>query len=69
MWASCRPVYVSTASVSAYQAIVADCAHSLGKEKYIQQLDNYLKAGLIDRAEYKVMKERYEKLDIPEDYH
>ncbi len=45
------------------------CAHVRGKEKYIQQLDSYLKAGLIDRAEYKVMKERYEKLDIPDDYH
>ena len=45
------------------------CHHLTGKEKYIQQLDSYLKAGLIDKAEYKVMKERYSKLDIPEDYH
>ena len=45
------------------------CHHATGKEKYIQQLDSYLKAGLIDKAEYKLMKERYSKLEIPEDYH
>ena len=45
------------------------CQHLTGKEKYIQQLDSYLKAGLIDRAEYRLMKERYQKLEIPEDYH
>ena len=45
------------------------CQHLTGKEKYIQQLDSYLKAGLIDKAEYKIMKERYSKLEIPEDYH
>ena len=45
------------------------CAHCRGKEKYIEQLGYYLKAGLIDREEYRVMKARYEKLDLPEDYH
>ncbi len=45
------------------------CAHLRGKEKYIEQLDGYLRAGLIDTAEYKVLKERYSKLDIPDDYH
>ncbi len=45
------------------------CHHSRGKEKYIEQLDGYLKAGLIDRAEYRVLRERYEKLDLPDDYH
>ncbi len=45
------------------------CQHLTGKEKYIQQLDSYLKAGLIDKAEYKIMKERYSRLEIPEDYH
>jgi hypothetical protein len=45
------------------------CQHLTGKEKYIQQLDSYLKAGLIDKAEYKIMKDRYSKLEIPEDYH
>ena len=45
------------------------CAHATGKEKYIQQLDSYLKAGLIDKNEYRIMKERYEQLDLPDDYH
>ena len=45
------------------------CSHLSGKQKYIQQLDSYLKNGIIDRAEYKVLRERYEKLDIPDDYH
>ncbi len=45
------------------------CAHVTGKEKYIQQLDSYLKAGLIDKNEYRIMKERYEQLDLPDDYH
>ena len=48
---------------------VVSCHHSKGKEKYIEQLDSYLKAGLIDKAEYRLMKERYSKLEIPEDYH
>lgn len=45
------------------------CAHVNGREKYIQQLDSYLRAGLIDKAEYRALKERYSKLDIPDDYH
>ena len=45
------------------------CHHSSGKQKYIEQLDGYLSAGLIDRDEYRVLKERYEKLDLPDDYH
>ncbi len=45
------------------------CDHARGKEKYIRQLDSYLKNGIIDRAEYKVLRERYEKLDLPDDYH
>ena len=45
------------------------CGHVRGKQKYIQQLDSYLKNGIIDKAEYKVLRERYEKLDIPDDYH
>ena len=42
------------------------CAHPRGKEKYIHQLDNFLANGLIDKAEYRVLKERYEKISIPE---
>ena len=45
------------------------CAHLTGKAKYMEQIDNYLKTGLIDRSEYKVLRERYMKLDIPEEYH
>ena len=45
------------------------CAHVNGKEKYIQQLDSYLRAGLIDKAEYRALRDRYSKLDIPDDYH
>lgn len=45
------------------------CAHHTGKEKYLEQLESHLKAGLIDKDEYRVLKERYSKLDIPDDYH
>ena len=45
------------------------CEHHTGKEKYFRQLDGYLQAGLIDKAEYRTLKERYSKLEIPEDYH
>ena len=45
------------------------CSHVRGKQKYIEQLDSYLKNGIIDKAEYRVLKERYEKLELPDDYH
>ena len=45
------------------------CAHLTGRAKYLEQIDNYLKTGLIDRNEYRVLKERYMKLDIQDDYH
>jgi hypothetical protein len=45
------------------------CAHVRGRQKYIEQLDSYLKNGIIDKAEYRVLRERYEKLDLPDDYH
>ena len=45
------------------------CAHSRGKEKYIEQLDGFLANGIIDRAEYNLMKARYSKLEIEDDYH
>ncbi len=45
------------------------CAHLNGRQKYLEQIDNYLKTGLIDRSEYRVLKERYMNLDIPDDYH
>lgn len=45
------------------------CAHLTGKEKYLEQIENYLKTGLIDRSEYKVLYDRYVNLNIPDDYH
>ena len=45
------------------------CAHARGKEKYFEQIEGFYKNGLIDRAEYKALREKYEKLDLPEDYH
>ena len=45
------------------------CAHHTGKEKYLEQVEGFYKNGLIDRAEYKVLREKYEKLELPEDYH
>ena len=45
------------------------CAHHTGKQKYLEQIEGFYKNGLIDRAEYKTLREKYEKMDIPEDYH
>ena len=38
--------------------------HSTGKGKYLEQLDSFLKNGLIDRQEYQALKARYQALDI-----
>ncbi len=45
------------------------CAHLTGREKYMEQIDSFLRNGLIDRAEYNALRERYSKLNIPDDYH
>ncbi len=45
------------------------CAHHTGRQKYLEQIEGFYKNGLIDRAEYKTLREKYEKMDIPEDYH
>lgn len=45
------------------------CTHPSGKEKYIHQLDNFLANGIIDKVEYRVLKDRYEKANIPENMH
>lgn len=45
------------------------CAHLRGKEKYLEQIDGFLRTGLIGKEEYRILKERYSKLDIPDDYH
>ena len=46
-----------------------NCSHSTGRTKYLEQIDGFLRTGLIDRAEYNVLKARYERLNIPDDYH
>ena len=45
------------------------CAHPRGKEKYFAQLDGFLANGIIDKSEYRVLKERYEKINIPDNMH
>ena len=45
------------------------CAHPRGREKYFAQLDGFLANGLIDKSEYRVLKERYEKMNIPDNMH
>lgn len=45
------------------------CTHPRGRDKYIHQLDNFLANGIIDKSEYRVLKERYDKLNIPENMH
>ncbi len=58
-----------TAAVRPQSEQAVHCAHSRGKEKYIEQLDGFLANGIIDRAEYNLMKARYSKLEIEDDYH
>ena len=48
---------------------VITCGHKSGKEKYLEQVEGFYKNGLIDREEYKTLRAKYEKLEIPEDYH
>ena len=45
------------------------CAHSRGREKYLEQIEGFLANGIIDKAEYRLLKERYSKLEIEDDYH
>ena len=69
-----RPVKTGTpAKTHAHRDTEAEeaihCAHLTGRAKYLEQIDNYLKTGLIDKDEYRVLKNRYMNLDIPEEYH
>ena len=48
---------------------VITCGHKSGKEKYLEQVEGFYKNGLIDREEYKTLRAKYEKLEIPDDYH
>lgn len=45
------------------------CGHSRGRQKYLEQLDGFLANGIIEKDEYRLLRERYEKLDIADDYH
>lgn len=46
----------------------SECVNTLrGREKYYAQLDSFLKNGIIDRDEYRFMRERYARMDIPDD--
>ena len=46
----------------------SECVNTLrGREKYYAQLDSFLKNGIIGRDEYKFMRERYARMDIPDD--
>ena len=46
----------------------SECVNTLrGREKYYAQLDSFLKNGIIDRDEYKFMRDRYAQMDIPDD--
>ena len=46
----------------------SECVNTLrGREKYYAQLDSFLKNGIIDLDEYNFMRERYAKMDIPDD--
>ena len=44
------------------------CTCSRGKQRYLDQAAMFYKNGFIDKAEYKYMCERYNKLDIPEEF-
>ena len=48
---------------------VISCGHKSGKEKYLEQVEGFYRNGLIDREEYKILRAKYEKLEIPDDYH
>ena len=45
------------------------CTHPSGKDKYIHQLDGFLANGLIEKNEYRILKDRYDKVVIPENMH
>ena len=45
------------AAASAERAVKSELAQ--GEDRYLQQLDEYLKNGIIDREEYKALKQRH----------
>lgn len=46
------------------KAIGCTCLH--GKDKYIHQAEEFYRNGLIDKEELELLRERYEKLKLPE---
>ena len=44
------------AAASAERAVKSELDH--GEDRYLQQLDEYLKNGIIDREEYKILRQR-----------
>lgn len=40
---------------------------SQGKQRYLDQAELFYKNGIIDKEEYRAIKERYSKLEIPEE--
>ena len=47
------------AAASAERAVRSELAQ--GEDRYLQQLDEYLKNGIIDREEYKILKKRHQQ--------
>ena len=47
------------AAASAERAVRSELDH--GEDRYLQQLDEYLKNGIIDREEYKILKKRHQQ--------
>jgi len=45
------------------------CDHKNGRDKYLEQIQGFLKSGLIEKKEYDVLYARYKKLHISDDYH
>ena len=37
-----------------------------GRQKYLDQLEEYRRNGLVDREEYEQLKKQYEQMDIPD---
>ena len=60
---------LSRPEVMARSEQAVGCQHPAGREKYLRQLDEHLKSGLIDKAEYKLLRERYLRMDIDERVH
>lgn len=58
----------STRAYSAHggESAAIRCTCSKGKQRYLDQAAMFYKNGFIDRAEYNLMCERYNKLDLPE---